>query len=140
MPTIYPNTSLTASRKCGSEADQSKLAEYENQFQHDRIEFTDSQSDFTPAIINVYFHVILPGGDNPDGQVLYVLSLFSYRLTTNWNSPLTNTASILSRDQQVYDQLDTLNSDYSDTGLSFRLTQVDRTVNSDWFYNGGPGT
>ncbi|KAF5310831.1 hypothetical protein D9619_008029 [Psilocybe cf. subviscida] len=100
-------------RKCGSEADQSKLAEYENQFQHDRIDFTESRVHLTPAIIDVYFHVILPSDDTSGGQI---------------------------PNQQIYDQIDTLNYDYSDTGLSFRLKKVDRTVNSDWFKNGGPGT
>ncbi|KAJ2914788.1 hypothetical protein MD484_g5596, partial [Candolleomyces efflorescens] len=43
-------------------------------------------------------------------------------------------------DQQIQDQLREINSGFARTGVTFTLGVVDRTVNPDWFSNGGPDT
>jgi len=36
--------------------------------------------------------------------------------------------------------MDVLNDDFANSGLSFELVDVTRTVNADWFINASPGT
>lgn len=45
-----------------------------------------------------------------------------------------------SRDQQIKDQIDVMNRDYSGTGLQFQLVNVTRVVNAKWFNDAGPET
>ena len=37
-------------------------------------------------------------------------------------------------------QMQVLNSDFANSGLSFTLAGVDRTVNGDWFNNAAPNS
>lgn len=41
-------------------------------------------------------------------------------------------------DSQINDQIDVLNQDYANSGLTFVLADTIRTINSDWFNNAGP--
>jgi len=43
-------------------------------------------------------------------------------------------------DSQIASQITVLNNDYASCGITFTLAATDRTVNSDWFNNAGPGT
>lgn len=44
------------------------------------------------------------------------------------------------RDDQISQQIDVLNEDYEDTGLTFVLANTTRTVNETWFKTVGPDT
>jgi len=41
-------------------------------------------------------------------------------------------------DSQVQSQIDVLNEDYKKTGLNFKLQEITRTLNADWFNGAGP--
>ncbi|CAE6468317.1 unnamed protein product [Rhizoctonia solani] len=43
-------------------------------------------------------------------------------------------------DSQIEESISVLNVDYHETGLSFTLTETDRTTNADWFNRAGPST
>ena len=43
------------------------------------------------------------------------------------------------RDSQIQDQIDVLNSDFSKSGVSWVLVNTTRTVNANWFNNVDPG-
>ncbi|KAJ2925420.1 hypothetical protein H1R20_g11708, partial [Candolleomyces eurysporus] len=65
------------------------------------------------APITVHFHVI-SGDQSPQ----------------NGNVP----------DEQIQSQIKVINEAFASTGLSFVLGGIDRTVDNDWFSNGGPDT
>lgn len=65
------------------------------------------------APINVYFHVISADDTPGNGNI---------------------------RGSQVTDQITELNTAFRRAGLRFSLAGFDRTVNADWFNNGGPDT
>lgn len=48
--------------------------------------------------------------------------------------------ALCARDNQIKDQIDVLNRDYSGTGLQFQLENVTRVVNAKWFNDVGPET
>lgn len=54
----------------------------------------------------------------------------------NFLFPLTDTR--YSRDQQIKDQIDVLNTDYALTGLRWRHTNTTRTKNIQWFDSVAP--
>jgi len=45
---------------------------------------------------------------------------------------------LVNRDSQIQDQIDVLNSDFSESGITWVLAKTTRTVNPDWFDNVGP--
>lgn len=45
-----------------------------------------------------------------------------------------------SRDEQIKDQIEVLNRDYTGTGLTFKLVNTTRTRNRKWFENVAPAT
>ena len=42
------------------------------------------------------------------------------------------------RDSMIDAQMEVLNNTFANTGLSFDVVNVDRTVNADWFNNAAP--
>ncbi|PPQ73916.1 hypothetical protein CVT24_012781 [Panaeolus cyanescens] len=61
---------------------------------------------FNKATINVYFHVIAEGNDLKSGMI---------------------------SDAVINQQIDVMNHDFQNSGLTFRLVDIDRTINSVWF-------
>lgn len=47
---------------------------------------------------------------------------------------------VYSSDSQVQSQIDVLNKDYGNTGLTFKLANTTRTLNADWFNSAAPDT
>ena len=87
------------------------------------------------AEIQVVFNVIYAGEDLSQGNIPYVTSVLLsilFFLTSIIPSP--------SRDDQIKKQIDVLNQDYQDTGLSFVLQSTVRKLNADWFNNVAPRT
>ncbi|KZV94126.1 metalloprotease [Exidia glandulosa HHB12029] len=64
-----------------------------------------------PAVIPVYFHVIASSNSSEDGNI---------------------------PDDQVAAQIDVLNQDYSEAGLTFELANTTRTFSEEWFTGVGP--
>ncbi|KAF8965029.1 hypothetical protein BDZ97DRAFT_1904192 [Flammula alnicola] len=114
LPQVPFEAADRLSRKCGTEGDNHKLAQYERSFQQDRIPFLEGIDATSSAVIQTHFHIIVSDASTEaEGSI---------------------------PDVQLQMQMSTLNSDYRPTGLSFDLASVDTTVNKDWFTNGGPGT
>ncbi|KAL5489717.1 hypothetical protein ACEPAI_4549 [Sanghuangporus weigelae] len=65
------------------------------------------------ATISVYFHVVSEDDTVAGGNV---------------------------SESQILDQISVLNSDFGETGVSFTLTEIGRTVNINWFTNAGPSS
>lgn len=44
----------------------------------------------------------------------------------------------LLRNDVIFAQIQVLNNGFANSGLSFKLANIDRTVNPDWFNNAAP--
>jgi hypothetical protein len=103
-------------RKCGSDLSPEAVREKEDSFASLLAEkiasdrVTATEEQFT---IPVNFNVIYASTNISDGYV---------------------------PDSQIQAQIDVLNQDYTGTGLSFRLQNVVRTLNSTWFNDVSPDT
>ena len=87
--------------------------------------------------INVYFHVISADGTVAGGNITYVP-----RLQVPTHPPILKTPliALFSSDTQVMQQMTMLNTSFRQAGVQFVLAGLDRTINADWFNNGGPET
>ncbi|KAI0322948.1 hypothetical protein OF83DRAFT_1089869 [Amylostereum chailletii] len=105
-----PVNTTTTVRTCGTSISEEKLIAAEQHFQANKAVRNTSLAAAT-ATIDVYFHVISKDSTTAGGNI---------------------PAS------QITAQINTLNSDYSSSGLKFNLAGTDRTVNSAWFNNVSP--
>lgn len=97
-------------RRCGSHlAAERHIAEVE-QFKKDR-KPARANGRVAAAPINVHFHVIYANETASGGYI---------------------------SDDQIQSQVDALNKAYDQTPLTFKLANITRTQNEDWFNNVGP--
>lgn len=98
-------------RRCGTHISESKVADVERTFQAMRLG---------------------PGTTTEHSHVIYTDLLFHvvYENTTLEGGYIP--------EQQIKDQIDVLNEDYSLTGIRWRHTNTTRTKNSDWFNRVAP--
>ncbi|KAF9057436.1 metalloprotease [Panaeolus papilionaceus] len=107
-------TSVVGRPGCGTEISDVEIVKAEAHFRANRVtpKMAKGTSNIAEAAtINVYFHVIQAGTTLAEGNV---------------------------PDSVVRQQIDVLNADFSDTGLTFVLRNITRTTNSGWFNNAGP--
>ncbi|KAL5532533.1 hypothetical protein ACEPAF_4307 [Sanghuangporus sanghuang] len=100
-------------RTCGTTISDEEILAAEQDFQSKvaQLDAARPLAAAAAATISVYFHVISEDSTEAGGNV---------------------------PDSQIQEQIDVLNADYADSGLSFTLAATTRTVNSDWFNNAGP--
>ncbi|KAH9927115.1 metalloprotease [Epithele typhae] len=111
-PAALNSTAAPLRRVCGTSISDEKLAAAEAHFTANKVEAPSSLVAAT-ATIKLYWHVIQASSSLSGGNI---------------------------PDSQIADQIDVLNADYSNTGLSFVLANTTRTTNSNWFNNVGPDT
>ncbi|PPQ76196.1 hypothetical protein CVT24_002799 [Panaeolus cyanescens] len=71
-----------------------------------KINAANCNTAFTPATIDVYFHIVAAGNDVRSGML---------------------------KDNHVNAQIDVLNESYKNASLTFHLMSIDRKINSTWF-------
>ncbi|EAU90085.2 metalloprotease [Coprinopsis cinerea okayama7 len=106
-------------RSCGApDKSPDELSQAEDNFRQNApigAAFGDSApgilTEYTPQVIDVHWHVIRAGEKEDEGNI---------------------------PDSQLDSQLDVLNKAYAPAALSFRLANVTRTTNADWFRGAGP--
>ncbi|PPQ75325.1 hypothetical protein CVT24_007038 [Panaeolus cyanescens] len=103
---------LCRQRGCGVQIDQARILAAEQEFQS-LPQPEQEVSENSTATLNIIFHVIYTNETTEGGYL---------------------------SDKAIYDQVDVLNEDYINTGLSFNLANVTRANNPDWFNNIAPGT
>ena len=128
-------------RKCGNHPSPEHINEKESKFADALSRLgvsTRTANNFSNHTISVYFNVISSGTQYAQGYIPYVMSLGPFL------PPLEGLFLVLipscSRDQQIKDQIDVLNTDYKPTGLQFQLVNVTRVENPKWFNDAGPET
>lgn len=128
-------------RKCGSHLTPEEMVTKEGKFSDalSKIESpTRIANNFSNHTIPVYFNVISSGTELSQGCIPYVVLFWPHWCplhTCLWFLRMSH-----SRDKQIKDQIDVLNSDYSGTGLQFKLVNLTRVVNARWFNDAGPET
>ncbi|KAF8271758.1 metalloprotease [Lactarius quietus] len=99
--------------RCSTTICDEVIAEVEKDFQSKKVSRSLAERAPGSAEIEVYFHVI-SADETPEGGSL--------------------------SDDSISDQMQVLNNDFENSGLSFFLVNVSRTVNDDWFKNAAPNT
>jgi len=97
--------------RCASHLSEEELARAEQHFQDNKRPASGFRLAQSPAPLNVNFHVIYVNETIEGGYV---------------------------PDEQLNAQVDVLNKAYSNTGLSWKLANVTRTQNENWFLKAGP--
>ncbi|KAH6879357.1 metalloprotease [Coprinopsis sp. MPI-PUGE-AT-0042] len=111
---IYAVTFVAAQRTCGSDLSAAQVKVAEADFQSKKgLSILSEGASIQAATVDVYYHVIQSGTSRAQGNV---------------------------PQSQVTQQIAVMNSDFSSTGLSFRLVNTTRTTNSGWFTSAAPGT
>ncbi|EUC66577.1 extracellular metalloprotease [Rhizoctonia solani AG-3 Rhs1AP] len=110
MVSALPTNATSVGRTCGSVLSVAEIASAEEYFNAHKPE---SDMSAFAATLDVYWHVISKDSTLNGGNI---------------------------PDSQIQKSIDVLNQDYRSSSLSFKLAVVDRTVNSDWFMNAGPGS
>ncbi|XP_006463399.1 hypothetical protein AGABI2DRAFT_208153 [Agaricus bisporus var. bisporus H97] len=78
----------------------------EGEFQNQRVVTDESPGSLSPITVDMYIHVISANGTTSGGNV---------------------------SDSQIVQQMTVLNADYQTMNIDFKLVNVTRTVNQDWF-------
>ncbi|KAI9448327.1 Metalloprotease [Lactarius indigo] len=97
--------------RCSTTITEERIAEAEEHFKANYV--PSPLAERGSAVINVFFHVISADG-TPQGG----------------NLP----------DGAIFAQMNVLSNNFASTGLAFRLANIDRTVNADWFNNAAPNS
>ncbi|KAI9448329.1 Metalloprotease [Lactarius indigo] len=100
-------------RGCGTTISKEEIAAAEKDFESNKASRPLTENGIGFVTVPVHFHVISADG-TPQGGNLTVDS--------------------------VLNQMNALNNGFANSGLSFKLVDVTRTVNADWFNNASPGT
>ncbi|KAK7470952.1 hypothetical protein VKT23_002367 [Stygiomarasmius scandens] len=110
-PLVNVTSGEITQRTCGTFISDEDLLVAEEHFAAHKVE----PSALRPlaATLNVYFHVISKDSTTAGGNV---------------------------PQSQLQDQITVMNRAYAGSGITWTLAGTDRTVNSDWFNNAGPGT
>ncbi|KAF6762792.1 metalloprotease [Ephemerocybe angulata] len=101
-------TLVNGQRGCGVSLTDIQVEAQEAHFKANKV---TPEFSIAATTINVQFHVVASGTTLAGGYI---------------------------PDTQVQAQIDVLNSDYSDSGITFVLANTTRTINSSWFQNAGP--
>ncbi|KAH9007116.1 Metalloprotease [Lactarius hatsudake] len=104
---------LSTTRGCGTTISKEEMAAAEKDFESNKASQALMEEGIGSVTVPVHFHVISEDG-TPQGGNLTVDS--------------------------IIDQMKALNDGFAHSGLSFKLVDVTRTVNADWFNNVGPNT
>jgi len=104
-----PDVNAGRRRGCGVHIDDSRVASAERKFQAHRL---PPESEDATATLDVYFNVIFANETIEGGYV---------------------------PDSQIEAQVKVLNEDYNSTGISWRLANITRIENKDWFTSAAPG-
>ncbi|KAJ7600889.1 hypothetical protein C8J56DRAFT_911535 [Mycena floridula] len=107
---LFPRDSGGISR-CGNHPSAERLAKAERHFRSHRRPASAFKTADPPAPLNVNFHVIYANETLAGGYV---------------------------PDEQLNAQVDVLNKAYNSTGISWKLANVTRTRNENWFLKAGP--
>ncbi|KAH9077473.1 Metalloprotease [Lactarius deliciosus] len=106
---------LSTTRVCGTTISNEEITAAEKDFESNKASqsLMEMEKGIGSVTVPVHFHVISEDG-TPQGGNLTVGT--------------------------ITDQMNVLNDGFAHTGLSFKLVDVTRTVNADWFNNVGPYT
>jgi hypothetical protein len=117
--------------RCSTTISDEKLAAAEKHFTANKGSRSLVERAPGSAVLNVYFHVISADGTQAGGNILFV------QLSLDIQSA---PCSLGYRQSVILTQMQVLNNDFANSGLSFNLANVDRTVNDDWFNNAAPNS
>ncbi|KAI0650158.1 Metalloprotease [Trametes meyenii] len=107
----FTNVTVTG-RNCGTTITEEKIRANEAHFHANLVPPSPAKAVAAAApTVSVYFHVISKDSTLAGGNV---------------------------PDSMIADQIDVLNEDYADAGLTFKLAGTTRTVNANWFNKVGP--
>ncbi|KAI5828474.1 zincin [Schizophyllum commune Tattone D] len=113
LSALSPKADKVERVRCSSNVSSEVYQAAEDRFSANRILIDSDNVSPHSANISVYFHVISADDSEENGNI---------------------------PDDQISQQIDVLNEDYEDTGLTFVLANTTRTVNETWFKTVGPDT
>lgn len=117
-PSAAATGASTRSRKCGNNPSKDKIDSSERHFKSlladdNKASAFAAKLPVAEPVVPVYWHVITASNRSSDGNI---------------------------PTSQIRAQIDVLNKDYGETGLSFELKKVTRTLSKAWFNKAGPDT
>ncbi|RXW11549.1 hypothetical protein EST38_g14306 [Candolleomyces aberdarensis] len=126
---LGPRAAAARSARC-TDLDPSVVQSFERQFA------ADKQAHATSVRRAVDTNISQPLGTVKKRQTLQAPITVHFHVISGDQSPENGNVP----DEQIQSQIREINSAFAQTGLTFVLGGIDRTVNNDWFSNGGPDT
>jgi hypothetical protein len=124
------DSSLT---RCSTDISDEDIIAAEKDFQPNVVSQSLTERASGTVTIQVYFNVISADQTLAGGSLSFVYFVICY-------SEFTCLVDCLYRDASIFQQMQVLNNDFANSGLSFNLAGITRTVNADWFNNAAPLT